>query len=118
MAYGKTFLKKMRETLLSQKKEIVSAVYQPRDVDTDGDETDSIQANMLIELGNQLNTRNSFKLTRINSALQRIEDKTYGICEECGEQIPEKRLLANPYFMTCVICAEEREAEEKQRKRS
>lgn len=118
MAYSKKFFTKMKESLLLQKKEIASAVYQPRDIDTDGDETDSIQANMLIELGNQLNTRNSAKISQINGALQRIEDQTYGLCEECGEQIPEKRLLANPHFLTCVSCAEEREAEEKQRKRS
>ena len=118
MAYGKTFLKEMKDILLEQRKEIVSSTYQPRDIDTDGDETDSIQANMLIELGNQLNTRNSSKLIRINGALQRIEDKSYGLCEECEEQIPEKRLLANPYFLTCVVCAEARELEEKQRRRS
>lgn len=117
MVYNKSFLKKMKETLLFQKKEIASSVNFNRDIDTEGDETDNIQANLLIELGNQLNTRNSAKITQINSALQRIDDQVYGVCEECSEQIPEKRLQINPYFMTCVVCAEEREAEEKQRKR-
>lgn len=117
MSYSKSFLKKMKETLLSQKKEIVSLTNQPRDVDSEGDETDSIQANLLIELGTQLNNRNAAKMSQINGALQRIDDQVYGLCEECGEQIPEKRLQANPYFLTCVMCAEEREAEEKQRKR-
>lgn len=116
MTYGKVFLKKMKEILLAQKKEITLSNYQPRDIDTDGDETDSIQANMIIELGNQLNTRNSSKLLKINGALKRIDDQTYGICEECEEQIPEKRLLANPYFLSCVMCAEEREAEAKRRR--
>jgi DnaK suppressor protein len=72
---------------------------------------------MLIELNNQMNSRNSIKLAQIESAIKRIDDKTYGLCEDCGESIPEKRLLLNPYFQTCISCAEEREAEEKQRKR-
>src|ERR1700679_2962757 len=108
MTISKSFLKKITERLLNQKQELAAVVYSPPEVDTDGDETDSIQANMLIELTNQLTTRNAAKLSQINSALKRLEDNTYGLCEECGEQIPEKRLLVNPYFLTCVTCAEER----------
>ncbi len=115
---NKTFLKKMKDLLLDQKKELLKqAVGQQIEIDTEGDETDEIQANILIELTNQLNSRNSEKLQQIESALKRIEDKTYGLCQDCEEAIPEKRLLSNPHFQTCVTCAEEREAEEKQRKR-
>lgn len=90
---------------------------QPVDIDTSGDETDEIQGNMLLELVNQLSSRDNFKITRINDALQKIENNTYGLCEDCGENIPEKRLLANPHFLTCIFCAEDRELEDKQRKR-
>lgn len=114
---NKTFLQKMKNLLLEQKQELVKQVTQQVDVDTDGDETDEIQANILIDLNNQLSTRNSAKLNQIEAALKRIEDKTYGLCQDCEDPIPEKRLLSNPYFQTCVSCAEEREAEEKQRKR-
>jgi DnaK suppressor protein len=114
---NKSFLKKMKETLLVQKQEILNQTTREIDVDTDGDETDEIQANILIGLTNQLNTRNAAKLLQIESALKRIEDKSYGLCQDCNESIPEKRLLSNPYFQTCVSCAEEREAEEKQRKK-
>jgi DnaK suppressor protein len=115
---NKTFLKKMKESLLEQKRELLKqAADREVEVDTEGDETDEIQANILIDLTNQLNTRNSTKLAQIETALKRIEDKTYGLCQDCEEPIPEKRLLSNPYFQTCVTCAEEREAEEKQRKK-
>ena len=115
---NKTFLKKMKDLLLEQKRELLKqAAGQQVDVDTEGDETDEIQGNMLIELTNQLNSRNLEKLNQIDSALRRIEDKSYGLCQDCEDPIPEKRLLSNPYFQTCVSCAEEREAEEKQRKR-
>ena len=109
----------MKNSLLAQKQDLLKqTVQQEVDVDTEGDETDEIQGNMLIEMTNQLNSRNSVKLSQIEAALKRIEENSYGLCLDCGESIPEKRLLNNPYFQTCVSCAEEREIEEKQRKRS
>lgn len=115
---NKTFLKKMKELLLEQKREILKqSAQRVVEVDTDGDETDEIQARILIGLNNQLNSRNLEKLSQIDTALHRIEDKTYGLCQDCEETINEKRLLSNPHFQTCIACAEEREAEEKQRKR-
>ncbi len=114
---GKKFLKKIKENLLAQRDELLGKSVQKPDIDTDGDETDEIQGNILIDLHNQLSTRNNTKLMQIEDALKRIEDKSYGICQDCEEAIPEKRLLVNPYFLTCISCAEEREAESKQRKR-
>lgn len=45
-------------------------------------------------------------LDQIELALERIEEGTYGICEECGCQIPRVRLHAVPYATMCVKCAE------------
>lgn len=114
---NKSFLQKMKSLLLEQKRELLKKSEEAVDVDTEGDETDEIQANILIDLNNQLTTRNNAKLLQIEAALKRIEEKTYGVCQDCEDPIPEKRLLMNPYFQTCVSCAEEREAEEKHRKR-
>jgi|SRR6185369_17521057 len=114
---NKTFIKKVKDLLLAQKKEILAQSATQVEVDTDGDETDEIQANILIGLNNQLNSRNLEKLAQIDTALKRIEESTYGLCQDCEEPINEKRLLSNPHFQTCIACAEEREAEEKQRKR-
>ncbi|HIQ21467.1 MAG TPA: TraR/DksA family transcriptional regulator [Planctomycetes bacterium] len=44
-------------------------------------------------------------LEQIEAALERIEEGTYGQCEECGERIPKKRLDAIPYATMCVKCA-------------
>lgn len=114
---NKTFIKKVKDLLLAQKKEILAQSSAQVEVDTDGDETDEIQANILIGLNNKLNSRNLEKLSQIDTALKRIEDGVYGLCQDCEEPINEKRLLSNPHFQTCIVCAEEREAEEKQRKR-
>jgi len=46
------------------------------------------------------------ELIRINWALERIEQGIYSDCEECGEEIPIKRLEAVPYTSLCISCAE------------
>lgn len=112
---SKSFLKKIREKLLNERQGLLAKSSQRPDIDTEGDETDEIQAHILIDLQNQLNGRDQIKLSHINDSLKRLDDKTYGVCVDCGEDIPEKRLLHNPYFLTCVSCAEEREAEDRKR---
>jgi DnaK suppressor protein len=112
---NKSFLQKMKALLLSQKQELLKQTGQEVTVDTEGDETDEIQGNMLMEMANQLGTRNTAKLNQIQVALKRIEEKTYGLCLDCEETIPEKRLMANPYAQLCVSCAEDREAKEKRK---
>ena len=44
-------------------------------------------------------------LDLIELALERIEDGTYGQCDECGTKIPKARLNALPYAPLCVKCA-------------
>lgn len=48
-------------------------------------------------------------LGRIEAALERVEEGTYGICEECGVKIPKKRLNAIPFAVMCVRCASQYE---------
>lgn len=43
-------------------------------------------------------------LSKVEEALRRFEEGTYGICEECGQPIPPERLEALPYATTCVRC--------------
>lgn len=113
---NKSFLNKIKRLLVSQKDDIMKQSVQEVTIDVDGDETDEIQGNILIDLNNQLNTRNMAKLSQIELALKKIDESTYGLCQDCGEAIPEKRLLSNPHFQTCVSCAEEREKEEKRKR--
>lgn len=48
-------------------------------------------------------------LAKIQASLERIEDGTYGACEECGAKIPKTRLNAIPYASLCVKCASQQE---------
>jgi len=51
-------------------------------------------------------------LKKIEKALQKIEDGTYGVCENCEELIGLKRLEARPVTELCIDCKEEQEKRE------
>ncbi len=51
-------------------------------------------------------------IRKIQSALQRIDDGTYGICEECGEEIGVARLKARPVTRLCINCKAKQEEDE------
>lgn len=51
-------------------------------------------------------------MREINAALQRIEDGTYGACEEDGEAIGKSRLDALPWARLCINCQRKREEEQ------
>ena len=48
-------------------------------------------------------------LNRINSALEKIDDSTYGLCELCEKKIAKARLKIVPYAELCVPCQEKQE---------
>ena len=50
---------------------------------------------------------------KIKEALERIEDGSFGICEECGEDISEERLKARPVTTLCIDCKKRQEKDEK-----
>ena len=52
-------------------------------------------------------------ISKINSALQRLKDGTYGFCEETGEPIGLKRLMARPVATLCIAAQEKHEKDEK-----
>jgi len=106
---NKEFINNMEKRLLEEKAILTNATSNELEIDTDGDEADEIQANFLIELNSQLSNRAVEKINKINNALDKIKKNKYGICESCGEEIAEKRLMFNPYFTKCILCAEEEE---------
>ena len=74
----------------------------PSREDTDKDEA----ADDLQEYDNMLSVEHSLelRLKDIKSALEKIENGTYGICENCGKKITEERLLVCPEAKTCLNC--------------
>ena len=55
-------------------------------------------------------------LNKIDVALRRLNEDTYGVCFECGDEIAERRLRALPFAVRCKDCEEAREtAEQRER---
>ncbi|MFW0837377.1 MAG: TraR/DksA family transcriptional regulator [Candidatus Komeilibacteria bacterium] len=70
-----------------------------------GDKEDENAAEVAVYQGNiSLEEDLKFSLERINQALQRIANNTYGTCEKCGQPIDEKRLTVFPQATACMNC--------------
>ena len=108
----KDMLLKMREELVRgiARRSKATAVSCVSDI---GDILDSVSEERTRELDMILTDREKQKLKQIDDALERIEEKTYGLCEECGGKIPRARLKVVPFAKYCVECKEVIEREEK-----
>ncbi len=63
----------------------------------------------------RIRDREANLVRKIRDALERLEHGTFDICDECGEEIPLKRLRARPVTTLCIKCKKEQEAEERVR---
>lgn len=106
---GKAKLDKFRKQFILSKQKLMSAVarHNGEELDIDGDDVDVVQGAFLHSMHNKITERELNRIGKIDNAIKRIDDGTFGICEECEKQIPEKRLLAMPESVVCVSCAEE-----------
>lgn len=86
----------------------------PEDIDSDGDEVDLVQGIIIKSISDKISERDKEYLQRLELALERINNGTYGECEDCGELISEKRLAAVLDCKYCIECAEQKEKLSKQ----
>jgi DnaK suppressor protein len=64
-----------------------------------------------------LSDRERVKIKQIDDALVRMDEGTYGVCESCGLEIAEERLLAMPFTRLCRDCQQDQEREAKSQRR-
>ncbi|MCL5277335.1 MAG: RNA polymerase-binding protein DksA [Deltaproteobacteria bacterium] len=77
---------------------------------SDPNDRASMETNASVML--RLGDRNRKLLLKIEKALKKIKDGTYGLCEICGEEISEERLRFRPVTTQCIKCKTELESEE------
>ena len=82
-----------------------------RDENTDPIDRASAESNESLDF--RFRERNSNLIRKIRDALERLEDGTFGICDECGTEISEKRLQVRPIAKLCIKCKEKQEEYEK-----
>jgi DnaK suppressor protein len=81
-------------------------------VDDRFDEVDQATTDMEQSMRMRLRNRESFYIKKVEEALARIEEGTFGECGECGEDIELRRLEARPTATLCIACKEEQERKE------
>ena len=114
----------LRKMLEDRRRELMNAVQgKIRDVRaSEGKERDVLDQGESSEIDIQediefaLIQMKSETLNKVDAALRRLEEGTYGNCFECGDEIAQARLRALPFAVRCKDCEEEREtAEQRER---
>ena len=82
-------------------------------VERSADQLDEVQQAFHLALAVSHLDRESQQLSESRRAYRRIQEGTFGICEECGEDINLKRLLAIPWTACCIHCQEELDRDRK-----
>jgi DnaK suppressor protein len=119
----KAFLKKAREALEAMRSQLLKNVqhelHEGRDQTKDeGMDTYDLASDARDrEINHILTDRDRGKLEAIDEAISRVEDNSYGLCEDCGAEIAEGRLEALPFTRLCVTCQSDRERESRMNKR-
>jgi DnaK suppressor protein len=113
-------ISRMKETLEAERTRVVAAIENIRNEnpgtveDETGEETwdqhlaDAATAMHDRELDYGIADNEQQLLGAIDTALQRIEDGTYGTCTNCGKSISPERLEALPWTTLCIDCAKTR----------
>jgi len=79
-------------------------------VDSEPDSLDRVRSNADRDMAVQLLNRDNRLLRDVQSAIIRIKEGTYGLCAQCEEPIPSKRLEAVPWARLCIACQAKAEA--------
>lgn len=113
----KDALKKFKRLFEDQKKSLLFSdrvVREDFSVNSDDrlDELDQATSDIEQSMRMRLRNREALYLKKLEEALKRIDEGTFGDCEECGEEIGHNRLLARPTATLCVSCKEEQERKE------
>ena len=112
-------MQKFRKTLESQRDEILVNARKTLsgeihlDPDDFPDEIDTASSEMNLAFQGRLRERERGLLSKINQAIEGIEQGIFGECPSCGEDIGTKRMQARPMAQLCIDCKGEQEQQER-----
>jgi DnaK suppressor protein len=107
---ARKMLSDMKEKLLTEGlgKSLPEDLARPFDIGDEGDRADTDRTH---EVSILISARDKGKLAAIEEALEKIREGTYGVCEDCGDEIESGRLKAMPLAKFCVTCQSRLEKE-------
>ena len=113
----------LKEILLAKREAIIQEIKQQlgqsvteeqqRRLEAAMDSGDQALVDLEREMGISLQEMRNRERQLIDDALDSLDEGTYGMCADCGEEISEKRLHALPFARLCVECQSKRELMEK-----
>ncbi len=112
-------LKKFRELLEQKRRAVIDRARKTLDEDMAlnpddlPDEMDLASSEYYQSFEFRLRGRDKSHLAKLDLALRKLEEGTFGICEDCEEPIGKKRLEARPETGLCIQCKENQERDEK-----
>jgi len=112
-------LEKFRKLLTGERNRILQRAIRMADqnvtIDSNDvpDIVDLATSDLSLNLNVEIRERERHLLSKIDTALAKIDDGSFGICDECGEAIGSGRLQARPVTTLCIKCKEEEEEQEK-----
>ena len=107
LQFFKDLLTDRLQELLSHADSTVTGMTQPKENFADPTDRASHEAERSFEL--RIRDREHKLIKKIKKALERIENKTFGICEVCEEPISLERLKARPVTTQCIDCKKREE---------
>jgi DnaK suppressor protein len=99
-------IERLRQMLLAERTRLLASSSRPIADDAIGDVQDHAAEAARLERDVRLGDHVRDRLAEVEAALVRIEDGTYGVCEETGDPIPFARLLAEPTTRYTVAALE------------
>jgi DnaK suppressor protein len=111
LEYFRQKLLRWRAELLEESNETLQHLQEESLSEPDIADRASLETDRALEL--RTRDRERKLITKIDEALGRIDGGTYGLCEECEEEIGVERLKARPVTTLCIDCKSAQEAQEK-----
>jgi DnaK suppressor protein len=109
--YFRQLLNGRLEELLTEANKTVTGMTAEKENLPDPTDRASLESNRNFTL--RIRDRERKLIGKIKEALERIDSGTFGVCEECDENISEARLKARPVTTLCIECKKKQEKEEK-----
>ncbi|NWF57584.1 MAG: RNA polymerase-binding protein DksA [Syntrophaceae bacterium] len=116
LEYFRELLNERLKTLLEEAEKTVTGMTNTRDSFADPTDRANLETDRNFLL--RIRDRERKLIVKIKEALARIDDGTFGTCEDCGEDISEERLKARPVTTLCIDCKTKAEEEEKEKKKA
>lgn len=113
LEHFREILRERFQELLAEAEKTVTGMTSSNDNYPDPTDRASLESDRNFML--RIRDRERKLLSKIKSALERIDSGDFGICEMCGDDIGEERLEARPVTTLCISCKKKQEAMEKAR---